>query len=239
MATISAKNAHPAILSFCFASGLNERKFRCNDPIIYAACDASSIAIFAVLLDQGGMAVNHWLELGGDVLIAAIYAGNLPLVKYLLAQGADPNSDYHFGEYTALSWAVIGPHNRGSTGEQILRVLFEYGTKIVEIGALIAAAEKGNLAAVKVILEMKGDEVDPEEVVDPGPYDDRHADDLGTAFYKAAAGGHSEIVDILIRSGADIGFKDRAGRSVIDIARGNEHEIAIRLGQLMNLPPST
>lgn len=36
-----------------------------------------------------------------------------------------------------------------------------------------------------------------------------------------------------------IGFKDPSGRSVIDIARANGHEdLAIRLRQLMSLPPS-
>ncbi|KAI4265512.1 MAG: hypothetical protein L6R38_009368 [Xanthoria sp. 2 TBL-2021] len=121
----------------------------------------------------------------------------------------------------------------------MLRVLFKHGTKLEETGVLIAAAEHGSLEAVKLIFEMKGDEVDLEEETEEGLMDPRVRDDDGTAFYKAAAGGHAEIVDVLIRKGANIGFKDPSGRSVIDIARANGHEdLAIRLRQLMSLPPS-
>ncbi|KAL8753799.1 MAG: hypothetical protein Q9199_004798 [Rusavskia elegans] len=120
----------------------------------------------------------------------------------------------------------------------MLRVLFENGAKHEETGALIAAAEHGNLEAVKLIFEMKGDEFDLEEETEEGLRDPRVRDDDGTALYKAAAGGHAEIVDVLIRKATNIGFKDPSGRSVVDIARANGHEdLAIRLRQLMSLPP--
>ena len=86
---------------------------------------------------------------------------------------------------------------------------------------------------------MRGDQVDLEEETEGGLMDPRVRDDDGTALYKAAAGGHAGVVDVLIRKGANIGFKDRSGRSVVDIARANGHrDLAVRLGQLMSLPPS-
>ncbi|KAL8961384.1 MAG: hypothetical protein Q9193_002055 [Seirophora villosa] len=240
MAIASARNAHPPILSFCFASGLTQRKFDCNDSILYAACDASAIPIFAVLLDEGGLDVNHWLECSGDVLKVAVEHGNTELVKYLFSKGADANSDRcaPHGDNTAIIWAIVGDRNQQST--EMLRILFEHGTKLEGTGALIAAAEHGNLEAVKLLFDMKGNEVDLEEETEEGLMDPRVRADDGTALYKAAAGGHAEIVDILVRKGADIGFKDPSGRSVVDIARVKGHrEIATRLGQLISLPAST
>ena len=239
MAIISARKAHPSVLSFCFESGLTERKFGCNDDILYAACDASAIPIFAVLLDEGGLDVNHWLESVGDVLKAAVDHGNIELVKYLLSKGADPSSDRcaPHGDDIAIIGAIIGDRNQHSAA--MLKVLLEHGAKLEETGALIAAAEHGKLEAVKLILEMRGDQVDLEEETEEGLMDPRVRDDDGTALYKAAAGGHAEVVDVLIRKGANIGFKDRSGRSVVDIARANGHQdLAVRLGQLMSLPPS-
>ncbi|KAL8655269.1 MAG: hypothetical protein Q9226_003110 [Calogaya cf. arnoldii] len=170
MAVASARNAHPEILSFCFASGLRERKFNCNDEILYAACsagypicDASAIPIFAVLLDEGGLDVNHELECAGDVLKAAVDHGNIELVKYLFSKGADPNSDrcaIH-GDNIAIIVAIIGDRNEHSS--EMLRVLFENGTKLEGTGALRAAAEHGNLGAVELIFEIRADEVELEE----------------------------------------------------------------------------
>ncbi|KAL8881011.1 MAG: hypothetical protein Q9192_007895, partial [Flavoplaca navasiana] len=130
--------------------------------------------------------------------------------------GADPNSDRCFphGDNIAIICAIIGDRNQHST--EMLRVLFENGTKLCETGALRAAAEYGNLDAVKMIFEMKSDEVELEEA-------DYISDFTGTEYpevttlYKAAAEGRSAIVDILVRNGANIGFKDASGRSVIDM----------------------
>ncbi|KAI4137605.1 MAG: hypothetical protein LQ341_005077 [Variospora aurantia] len=245
MAITSARNGHSKILSFCFASGLKERPFNCNDDILYAACstvcEAASIPVFAVLLDEGGLDVNHYLELlYGDILNAAVEHGNIQLVKYLFARGADPNSDrcaLHADNIGVIA-AIVDDRNKHST--EMLRVLFEHGATIEETGALIRAAEVGNVEAVKLIFEIKGDEVVLEEETEEGLVDRRMRNDDGTALYKAAAGGHAEIVDILIRKGANIGFEDPLGRSVIKIARNSGHQaLASRLEQLMSIfPPS-
>ncbi|KAL8652122.1 MAG: hypothetical protein Q9210_002873 [Variospora velana] len=244
MAITSAENGHSSILSFCFASGLKEHPFNCNDDILFAACfpvcDATSIPVFAVLLDEAGLDVNHYLEFVGDILKAAVDRGNIELVKYLVGRGADPNSDrcaVH-GDTIAVTAAIVDDRNIHSV--EMLRVLFEHGAKIEGTGALIRAAEVGNVEAVKLIFEMKSEEVVLEEETAEGLMDRRRRKDDGTALYKAAAGGHAEIVDILIRKRANIGFEDPSGRSVIEIARNNgHHALASRLEQLMSISPSS
>lgn len=120
----------------------------------------------------------------------------------------------------------------------MLRVLFENGTKLHETGALRAAAEYGNLDAVKMIFDMKSDEVELEEADYISDFTGTRYPEV-TALYKAAAKSHSAIVDILVRNGANSSFKDASGQSVIDVARANGHkDLAIRLEQLMSMDPS-
>ena len=83
MAILSAKLAHPSILSFRFSEGLKLNPELVNDPLIYAACDSGSLAIFRVLLDNG-MEVDHYLELNGSPFVAACQASNLGLPKTYL-----------------------------------------------------------------------------------------------------------------------------------------------------------
>lgn len=190
---------------------------------MYAACDSSSVEIFRVLLDEGGLDVNKYLELGGDALASACRAGNVELATFLLDRGANPDSDYPAGEYTALIWAIIG--HRASL--DLLRLLLARGAGLKKTGALIAAAEHGKLEAVELL--VGNEDVDLEEVEEYGDWDGRKQDDMGTALYKAAAEGHVQIVEFLLKKGADPGFKDRKGRSVGDVARGRGHGEIVRI----------
>ena len=144
MATLSAKNAYPSILSFCFSEGLTLNLEHVNDPLIYAAGNSGSIAIFCVLLDNG-MDVNKYLEQGGLPLVSACKAGKVELANFLLDQGADPNNGYVLGDYESLVWAIVG----ANASLDMVELLLARGTVVKGTGALIAAAEHGNLGAVK------------------------------------------------------------------------------------------
>ena len=76
MATVSAKNTHPSILSICFSEGLTLNSELVIDPLIYAACDSGSIAVFHLLLDNG-VEVDTDLELCGSPLVSACQRGNV------------------------------------------------------------------------------------------------------------------------------------------------------------------
>ena len=132
-------------------------------PELQSACNATAIPIFAVLLDEGGLDVNHHLECVGDILKAAVHHGNIALVKYLFTKGADANSDRYapHGDDIAIVCAIIREKNNRSTN--MLRVLLENGTRLHEAGALRVAAEYGNIKAVKTIFDMRGHEVELEE----------------------------------------------------------------------------
>ena len=155
MATVSAKNTHPSILSFCFSEGLTLNSELVKDPLIYAACDSGSISVFRVLLDNG-MKVDSYLELCGSPLVSACQRGNVELARLLLNQGADSNNGYSNGDYESLVWAVVGSNSL----LDLVELLLARGTVVKGTGALIAAAEHGNLGAVKLLLEHgKGREI--------------------------------------------------------------------------------
>ncbi len=221
MAVLSAKNSHPPILTFCFSEGLTMNPSLVNDPLVYAACDAGSIAVFEVLLEHG-MDVNTYLEMNGSPLVSACYAGNIELAKALLDHGADPNCGYPLGHYEALIWTIVGP--RASL--ELVKLLLIRGMTVKGTGSLIAAAEHGNLEALRLLIEheSKNGVCDLGEVEEYGEEDSRKLDDQGTPLYKAAAQGHSQVVDFLLEKGADPKFRDRKGRSVLDIAVENGHE---------------
>lgn len=104
---------------------------------------------------------------------------------------------------------------------------------VKRIEALLAAAEHGNLGVVELLLEHGErtrdlDLEELEELEEIESYDDRKLDHQGIALYKAAVEGHSEIVDILLKTGADPGFRDRKGHSIADVAEKGHEETTRR-----------
>lgn len=159
--------------------------------------------------------------------MTACQAGNVELARFLLEKGADPNTGYASGtgEYEALVWAIIGQNSKLS----IVKLLLDKGAVVKGTGALIAAAEHGNLAAVELLLESA--DVDLEEVEEYGAYVNKEKEEnLGTALYVAAKEGHAGIVNVLLDKGANVQFKTQKGRSPADIAEEKGHnDIAKKL----------
>ncbi|KAG6985272.1 hypothetical protein G7Y79_00146g102150 [Physcia stellaris] len=210
MSILAATHSHPSLLTFCFSQGLTLDPSKVNDPLLYAACDSSSVEVFKVLLDNGADA-NQYLELGGSPLVSACKAGNLSPAKFLLDRGADPNCGYALGDYEALVWAIVGP----SASLDVVRLLLERGAVVKGSGALIAATES---------------DVDVEEVEEYGAYYDKEKEaGLGTALYAAAKGGREEIVHVLFGKGANVHFRTKTGVSPAEIAERNGHADIARI----------
>ncbi len=57
----------------------------------------------------------------------------------------------------------------------------------------------------------------------------RRVHDVNMALYNAAAGGWVDIVDVLLRRGGKREYRDRTGRSVVDIARENGRENVLKI----------
>ena len=55
--------------------------------------------------------------------------------------------------------------------------------------------------------------------------------DLRTALHVASAEGHVKLVRLLLDNGAQVGLKDRWGKTPLDEAKDNKHEEIIKLLQ--------
>lgn len=179
-----------------------------NDPLVYAACDSGSLAFFEVLLEHG-MDVNKYLEMDGSPQVSACYAGNVRLANFLLHHGAEPNNGYALGHYETLIWAIVG----SSASPELVKLLLARGTMVKGTGSLIAAAEHGNLDALRLLVEhaLNNGACSFEEVQEYGEEDSRKLDDQGTPLYKGAAQCHLGVVDFLPEKGVDPKFRDRKG----------------------------
>lgn len=212
MALLATKSSQPDILSFCFSQGFKLDPDDVNDMLIYTVGGHGSIELWDVLLSNG-LDVNKYLESGGSPLVMACAAGNFKLAELLLDRNANPNNGYHSGGYQALVWAVSGP----DPNRDIVELLIKRNTKVKGTGALVAAAEIGNIDAVQLLLEEPDVHIDETE--------DYGTDEGGvTALYKAAAEGHDKIVDMLLEKGANRRFTDPTGKSVAVVAEENGHE---------------
>ena len=123
---------------------------------------------------------NYYIYTKENVLYSASRHGHLPLVKYLVENGADINSEDGLALLEAAEYGHL----------PVVKYLVENGVYInAEDGdALSLAAEKGNLPIVKYLVENGGD---------------IHAQN-NQALRLAAEKRHLEIVKYLVENGANI-----------------------------------
>ena len=139
-------------------------------------------------------ALSHWtngicipksIQWYGHPLYIAARVGNLLMVKNLLSAGADVNAE-------GGSWICFhGPQTYLRNGHETFNRT-----------ALHAAAYKGHLAVVKVLVEHDGCEVNGVNMPTQRDQFEKGAIPL-TALAYAVAYNHVEIVKVLLKKGAD------------------------------------
>lgn len=129
------------------------------------------------------------LRSAGSWLIDAAAAGNVRLIRELLAAGADVNENYGSEDFrTPLMIAAVTGH------EEAVRALVEAGARIEgteELSVLGRAAERGQLAVVRYLVSAGA------ELTGGGEYD------RSPPLWAAARVGHVEVVRTLLAAGAN------------------------------------
>ncbi|ODM15093.1 hypothetical protein SI65_09589 [Aspergillus cristatus] len=128
--------------------------------------------------------------------------------------------------------ALAAAAERGNIA--MVELLLDHGAWTKESGALILAAEKGDTEMVRFLLS-KG--LDINEMGVKGPLGAEELDEIGTALHKAISNGHINTAALLIDAGADTKLKDAQGRTPEKLAE-ECHQPAI-LEKLGKLPLSS
>jgi outer membrane protein assembly factor BamB len=136
----------------------------------------------------GGLDVNSRTRYDATALAYASDKGHLDVVKYLIEQGADVNTEDSFYEFTPIGWALFSEHveivkfllARGATGaDQVLQTgLQEKNEELVAAAlgaaditadavavALTQAQEAGDMAGIVALLEAADIEVPEREQI--------------------------------------------------------------------------
>jgi ankyrin repeat protein len=187
-----------------------------NNEVYEGACYARSIPLFEVLLSQGLDLNAHSSEYCGDALNLAVSEGDVQFAKWLLEHGQDPNREVGgFGSMSTVCRAVGGSH----PSVLLLELLIEYGARVRDTGAIIAAAKIGNVDAVEVLLD-NGVDIEERE----WSFLIAEVESKGTALVTACREGKEAVVELLLRRGANSDAVDDGGRSCLGLAIKGEYD---------------
>jgi ankyrin repeat protein len=208
VAAHAARKGQVDILDWCCRAGLQLPRDSLNNELYEQACMSRSPAVFGVLIKHGLDLNSNHSEFIGDALSLAIYHGDVDLVQFLLENGADPNQAWGHQEHEAGVWAIVGPNS----SHEVLRLMLKHGWTQKDSTAHIAAAEHGDLEALRLLVEAEnGADLECAEPWWPIPSENKG--EPGTALYRAAWKGQEEAVRYLLERGADTKFKDAKGQS--------------------------
>ncbi|KAL3426988.1 hypothetical protein PVAG01_00497 [Phlyctema vagabunda] len=157
---------------------------------LQAAAFQGSIVNVELLVERGALINEPACGRYGNALHAACSANRLDVVKFLLAQGADPNA--RGGE---LSYPIIAAANYGHM--EIIELLLEHNAEVN-----VSGGDGNGSTLVHAAFELPRSTL--ELICDRGA-DIHYMDDDGdTAFTMAAASGDTDSVRFLIEKGSNI-----------------------------------
>jgi ankyrin repeat protein len=231
---------------------IESRKDEIAVELFKAGADASKVdpgsfnPVWAV--GTGNLDILRWtLDHGGDInadtysgtpIHVAAREGRLEMLKLLIERGADINAGNMVG--TPLGDAI--ENNHAECAIELLRAGAvpkpeEYSDK----NLLIMAVHQRSVPMVKALLraghavDQRGDIRELDE--DTGEMHALYAN--ATPLIVAAQLGEDQIVEALLRAGADPYARDEQGRRAVELAQEKGHRnIAVRLEQAMKQKPS-
>ncbi|OAG02027.1 ankyrin [Paraphaeosphaeria sporulosa] len=194
-----------------------------RDFISCAVCSTSP-ALWQNLIDNGLDLNAHESQVSGDLLSSAIIfksRGNkYDFAKWLLEQGHRPTPIDSGHEPSAIIWTICVE----TADMEMLSLLMDYGHDLEECEVGVAAADEGNLEALRLLLDRGVNIEDRDLSWYPFTWKDEPYESLGAALYRACRQGNVDCVELLLERGADALAADLEGKSCLDIAKRRGHE---------------
>ncbi|MDZ4876053.1 MAG: hypothetical protein CLLPBCKN_005473 [Chroococcidiopsis cubana SAG 39.79] len=174
---------------------------------LHKACQGGSVEVARLLLDAGAFIDAVTPTMGHTPIMDALWYKWLELVKLLVERGANLNLSTHYGftldDHLNFELNV----NQGEEKQKfiVIKQIVDAGRKAaresIESQQVMAATDRGNLDAVKQLIENKAD------VNTVYPHINSFLDGH-TPLLVAARDGHTEIVRELLKAGAKVRVED-------------------------------
>lgn len=249
--TIASAHGHAEAIEFLVGAGANVAAVDDNGvtALMYAAA-SNQVDAIKVLLEKGNADIDFRHTHGGTALLEASTGGATEAIKLLLESGAHFDfvdndgvsplmavaSQGSIEGQTAILEALKKVKSEAELKEHINMLSYSGGSSVM------FAAAGGHLECSKQLIELGADvnaiaRATPDyleklkKMVEEGQVteDEPNVDGV-TAMHVAAQGGHLEVVDLLIESGADVTILDDEKRSPLLLAvKGNYGEVALSL----------
>ncbi|TRZ41173.1 ankyrin repeat domain-containing protein [Robertkochia solimangrovi] len=179
------------------------------DAIVYASLEGAPLESIKYLLSLEGNSVNKITHDGRSYLIWAAYAGNLPLVEYLIEKGSDVTIEDDHG-YNALTFAA----NAGQQDTRLYDVLIKSGIDVKSVnrsGANALLLVAPSLEDDKLISYFTSKGISLNSTDENG----------NNIFNYAARKGNTKLMDLLISKGVNYKTLNKEnGNAVLFAAMG-------------------
>jgi len=214
----------PTMVDVIYGLSVNAAKFKRLEQLkelIKQGADINAPIGFNRMLNEGEDPASSSRTATAWPLDLAVQQAQVDMVKLLLANGAK----FHGGELAKAAFA-------GNQEESLAMV-----TALIEAGAdvnsphadyrhtaLIWASYKGNKSAVVLLLAQPGIKLDGINI------------DGDTALMAAAEQGHAEIVEMLLKAGANVSITDKRGETATSLAQKTLAKQQAMLSKLQSRP---
>jgi hypothetical protein len=203
---------------------LLDQGFLVTENVVQVAVLVRSTAALDLLLEYEWDINARFRAWKSPPISYAIRHDDLELVQWFLANGASADVPHTFRtSSTPLSRAV---HDASMP---IITLLLSSGSR-VDHGNLLSATCHSHMSSRLEVLELLLNKGAPVNAIDDwynGPVTTQMSRwGLGTPLHAAVKRGEREVVEVLLRNGADKSIKDTKGRMPVHLARELENEFA-------------